>query len=468
MRMYTPENETPNHFDLSHDDDGVPQRELSDFIVTRGDDKISICSLDDSKNSNRNVIARGTVSASGKSLKIISAPLIEWCIEYGQTPHLWVRSAQVWYRLAKPAKEYSRTHDLARRRFELCSRIYILATTMPTSECTYKFFTQLLAGPYEKMKGYSEKELLMEKDFILAQIKNLNEVAIADIPFVKELKEKKGGKSKSSNSTSKKKENTQITTVIGISNANGTSPNLSQWSSSGKLDKEGSSRLLKRLEKAVSQLYKSKLSWPFRNPVDPQNDECPDYLERIKRPMDYGTIKSKLEKGLYKAPIEVAQDVRQIAANCKQYNGDGHQFTLWANELEQKFENLIRSGEEAEIAAMAKRSAKKRRNSDLPPSGKNSNKKAKTSKKDSKTNSPALSPSVSTPSKDEENTNGKLCARSSTDGCGKVQLVDSKYCSDECGMIVARQRISELSKAGFSIDDYVRSFITKALVHSRS
>lgn len=463
MIGFTSERDTPSSFNLSYDDEHVPQRELTDFVVTAGDDKISICALDDRRPGSSDVVARGSVVANGKSLKIESAPLIEWCIEYGQKPHLWVRSAKVWYRLTKPAKEYAKTHELARRRFELCSRIFILATTMAPNECTYKLFQQLLSGPYGKMKGYSEKELLSEKDFILAQIKNLDDPFVSDMAFVKELREKKVAGSKKSSATSKKST---------AASASAGSPSfLGAWVPSGNLDKDGNTRLLKRAEKVVNQLYKHKNAYPFREPVNPLKDGCPDYLERISHPMDFGTMKKKFGKGVYASALEVAKDVRLMAKNCRDYNGDHHEFAMWATEMEHKFENLIRGGEDAEVAAMNKRmTSKKRKASDLSPSDKGTGKKStpKIARKGSKASSLDVSPSRESSTKDDDSSGQRQCARINPEACENFQVAGSKYCSDECGLMVARIRVEEMSRAGYSVDEYIKSSLTKALVHSRS
>lgn len=466
MTDYVTEKETPSAYNLSYDDENVPQRELTDFVVSTADEKVSICCLDDRKPADGDVIARGSVLANGKSLRVVTAPLIEWCIEYGNTPHLWVRSADVWYRLTKPAKEYSKTHELARRRFELCSRIFILGTTMSPKDSTYALFASLLQAPYLKMKGYSEKELLSEKDFILAQIKNLNDPGLAGMTFIKELREKTPGTGKKSSLTKKGSSGS-------LSIGSGATPSyLGEWIPSGNLDREGNVRLLKRAEKALNQIYKQKNAWPFREPVNPKTDGCPDYLERIRKPMDYGTIKAKFANGEYSSALEATMDVRQVAINCRDYNADSHEFSIWATELEQKFENLIRGGEDAELAAMNKRVAsKKRKAAELPPSGKGSGKKSapKVSRKNSKASSLDVSPSRESSTKDTESSSGqKQCARALPQVCDKFQVAGSKYCSDECGLIVARKRVAEMSKAGYSVEEYVKSCLTKALVHSRS
>lgn len=468
MTSFTPENETPDRFDFNNDG-SHPQRKLTNFAVTRADQMVSICALDDAKDTDAPVVARGTVIApDGDEINVVSAPLTEWCIDYGSPPLLWVRTQHVWYRLEDPAKEYEKIHETARRRFELCSRIYILGTTTDTKTCTYKLFIQLLFGSYGKMRGYTEKELLLEKDFILAQLKNLGSSRLTNMPFVKTLRDKKGVPSKKNANGSKKKEKESAN---GAPASNPTAA-MRAWQPSGKLDTEGNSRLMKRVEKLINSILKNKVAWPFTKPVDPERDGCPDYLDRVKKPMDYGTIKARCEKNFYGSPSAVAKDVRQIALNCREYNGDHHDFSIWVIDLERKFETQMANAEDAELAAMAKRNSnKKRKISDaLPPSGKNSSKKgSKAAKKGSKSSSPDVSP-VGTPSKDDEPVTQKLCARSAdqAQSCSKMQISGSKYCSDACGLIVARARIQELGKAGHSVDDYITQSVTKALVHSRS
>lgn len=468
---FVSERDTPSSYNLSYDDDNVPQRELTDFTVTCGDEKVSICSLDESKEAKGDVIARGMLFANSRSIKVVSAPLIEWCIEYSsQHPCLWVRSTDVWYRLLKPSKEYTKTHELARRRFELCSRIYILGTSMAPSVATYSLFSHLLAGPYMKMKAYSEKELLSEKDFILAQIKNLDDPELAEMAFVKELREKKVGPPRKGGPSLKK-----VPSGSG-SNGSGTGAYAGQWVPRADFSPEVNARMLKRAEKGVSQLIKHKNGWPFHRPVDPQTDGCLDYLQTIEHPMDYGTIKEKLEKGKYATALNVAEDVRLVSFNCLKYNGKDHKFSKWVTELEQKFENAMRNGEEAELngtngAGKKGAANKKRKASDqLPPSGKGIGKKPapKMARKNSKSSSVEVSPSRESSAKDDESSGRKLCARStSPEGCSKSQMPKSKYCSDECGLIVARERIAELNKAGFSIEEYIKASLTKTLVHSR-
>ncbi|XP_066266284.1 BRCA2-interacting transcriptional repressor EMSY-like isoform X3 [Branchiostoma lanceolatum] len=61
----------------------------------------------------------------------------------------------------------------------------------------------------------------------------------------------------------------------------------------------------------------------FIHPVDPA--VAPDYYNIIKQPMDFSTIKKKLEGGQYNSMEEFHADMQLIKTNCFQYNPPGHE-----------------------------------------------------------------------------------------------------------------------------------------------
>ncbi|XP_078613929.1 BRCA2-interacting transcriptional repressor EMSY-like isoform X3 [Branchiostoma floridae x Branchiostoma japonicum] len=61
----------------------------------------------------------------------------------------------------------------------------------------------------------------------------------------------------------------------------------------------------------------------FIHPVDPA--VAPDYYNIIKQPMDFSTIKKKLEGGQYNSMEEFHADMQLIKSNCFQYNPPGHE-----------------------------------------------------------------------------------------------------------------------------------------------
>ncbi|EED91880.1 GCN5 bromodomain-containing protein, partial [Thalassiosira pseudonana CCMP1335] len=88
------------------------------------------------------------------------------------------------------------------------------------------------------------------------------------------------------------------------------------------------------------------MSSPLLFAVD--TDGLPDYLDIIKSPMDYGTITTKLESGLYQATAEESQntfiirDIEQVHHNCAIYNSKGSSYYRCANVHSRKWKALFK------------------------------------------------------------------------------------------------------------------------------
>ena len=65
-----------------------------------------------------------------------------------------------------------------------------------------------------------------------------------------------------------------------------------------------------KMLKIVCALIARPESEPFRAPVAWKVLGLTDYPKMVKKPMDLGTIKKKLEDGQYKNMSEVADDIR--------------------------------------------------------------------------------------------------------------------------------------------------------------
>ncbi|KAH6659668.1 hypothetical protein BKA67DRAFT_652891 [Truncatella angustata] len=72
----------------------------------------------------------------------------------------------------------------------------------------------------------------------------------------------------------------------------------------------------------------TRLVKPFRYPVDPVEEGVPDYPDKIKKPMDLETIKTKFDAEQYNEAEEFVADVRQIIDNCFDYWTDKD--PMWA------------------------------------------------------------------------------------------------------------------------------------------
>lgn len=88
---------------------------------------------------------------------------------------------------------------------------------------------------------------------------------------------------------------------------------------------------------------KNKSTW-FNTPVDPVALKIPDYLRIIKRPMDLGTIKTKMDNSQYVSVDDFAEDVRLVFNNAIAYNTNPMNLVnVAARELLSMFEDRLLS-----------------------------------------------------------------------------------------------------------------------------
>jgi hypothetical protein len=65
----------------------------------------------------------------------------------------------------------------------------------------------------------------------------------------------------------------------------------------------------------------SQWAFPFNEPVD--LERYPDYLKAVLEPMDFGTIKAKIDAGTYVQPGQFNTDMRLVFGNAHKYNAPG-------------------------------------------------------------------------------------------------------------------------------------------------
>ncbi|XP_076281135.1 homeotic protein female sterile isoform X3 [Lasioglossum baleicum] len=105
--------------------------------------------------------------------------------------------------------------------------------------------------------------------------------------------------------------------------------------------KEKLSEALKFCNEILKELFSKKHSgyaWPFYKPVDAELLGLHDYHDIIKKPMDLGTVKTKMDNREYKTAQEFASDVRLIFTNCYKYNPPDHDVVAMARKLQDVFE----------------------------------------------------------------------------------------------------------------------------------
>lgn len=103
---------------------------------------------------------------------------------------------------------------------------------------------------------------------------------------------------------------------------------------------------LKYCNEILRELFNKRHSayaWPFYKPVDAGALGLHDYHTIITKPMDLGTVKTKMDSRLYSTAEEFADDVRQIFNNCYIYNPETHDVVAMARKLQEVFENRFKN-----------------------------------------------------------------------------------------------------------------------------
>ncbi|NXK87915.1 BRDT protein, partial [Formicarius rufipectus] len=99
---------------------------------------------------------------------------------------------------------------------------------------------------------------------------------------------------------------------------------------------------LQYLQRVVMKaIWRHNYSWPFHQPVDAAALNLPDYYSIIKKPMDLGTIKKRMEHNYYTKAAECIEDFKTMFLNCYMYNKPGDDIVFMAEELEKVFMQKI-------------------------------------------------------------------------------------------------------------------------------
>ncbi|XP_057326892.1 bromodomain-containing protein 4-like isoform X2 [Microplitis mediator] len=124
----------------------------------------------------------------------------------------------------------------------------------------------------------------------------------------------------------------------------------------GGKSKEKLSDALKSCNEILKELFSKRHSgyaWPFYKPVDAELLGLHDYHDIIKKPMDLGTVKTKMDSREYKTAQEFAGDVRLIFTNCYKYNPPDHDVVAMARKLQDVFEMRYAKIPDEPIGGMA-------------------------------------------------------------------------------------------------------------------
>ena len=101
-------------------------------------------------------------------------------------------------------------------------------------------------------------------------------------------------------------------------------------------EKEMNQIELHYIKEKTQKLYDHPLAVLYLQPVDPEKDNAPDYLEIISKPMDLGTVMKKLDEGKYKSSKDWFADVNLVFQNSKRYINDSKTIIWNAADILQK------------------------------------------------------------------------------------------------------------------------------------
>ncbi|CAK9189767.1 unnamed protein product [Sphagnum troendelagicum] len=129
--------------------------------------------------------------------------------------------------------------------------------------------------------------------------------------------------------------------------------------------------ILKQCSTMLKKIMSHKYAWVFNEPVDAAKQGLHDYHKVIQKPMDLGTVRDRLAKGLYSSLNSFADDVRLTFANAMTYNPQGHDVYVMAQVLaglfNDRWKDIVKKLEEEKlkIKSLAKKSSSS--NKPAPP-----------------------------------------------------------------------------------------------------
>lgn len=91
----------------------------------------------------------------------------------------------------------------------------------------------------------------------------------------------------------------------------------------------------------MATLGRSPAAWIFAEPVNAELLNIPDYFTIVKKPMDFGTIKTKLKEQRYASISEFIDDMELVFYNCKLYNGEISQVGQFGKQVYDEYRRLV-------------------------------------------------------------------------------------------------------------------------------
>lgn len=106
---------------------------------------------------------------------------------------------------------------------------------------------------------------------------------------------------------------------------------------------------VKAAKKIIQTLWKMKGCYIFHVPVDPEKLNCYDYFDIVKKPMDMGTIKTRLNQGFYENGQDFLDDMALTFSNCITYNGAESEIGKLSLNIESEYKRLLKENKLKEL-----------------------------------------------------------------------------------------------------------------------
>ncbi|XP_020158369.1 transcription factor GTE1 [Aegilops tauschii subsp. strangulata] len=116
-----------------------------------------------------------------------------------------------------------------------------------------------------------------------------------------------------------------------------------RYAANGARDSHGNGMpdLMRQFAGIIRQITSHEWAQPFLQPVDVVGLQLDDYHQIITKPMDFSTIRNKMEgkeSTTYNSVREIYSDVRLVFTNAMKYNVEGHPVNIMAKFLLERFE----------------------------------------------------------------------------------------------------------------------------------
>ena len=96
-------------------------------------------------------------------------------------------------------------------------------------------------------------------------------------------------------------------------------------------------KVAKRILSYLMNTEKNPKAWIFLEPLNPYELGINDYFDIITHPMDFGTIKEKLNNHGYLSMQAFLQDIELVFSNCLLYNGELSQVSQMCRDVQEEY-----------------------------------------------------------------------------------------------------------------------------------